>query len=172
MTLTWRFVADLLERMAWTFVQAYMGAWLATGGGWDGLFTVDNLKIAAVAAVMVVATAVVRKPIGNPDSVSVLPPQAQPPAPQPPETPASKTPDPPTPAYLVAAVYSQRLGAWSTVYLHPEISADEGTFVLTGDNREGLPVAEYRPDRTGTHTPVGPMEMSELGLRPKVPGAV
>lgn len=73
--------------------------------------------------------------------------------------------------YLTAAIYSERLGRWSTVFLRTETTEDEGTFVLNGATRDGLPVAEYRPDRSGTHLPVGPEAMSELGLRPAVPPA-
>lgn len=177
MSLTWRFVADLAERVVWTFLQAYFGFWLATGAGWDTLFTLDGLKVALTAAALVVATTVVRKPIGNPDSASVLPPEAQPPAPQPPEEPkpspaldvspagaGTQTTAPfRPPPYVTAAVFSARLNGWSTVYLHTQPTG--GTFTLTSQVRDGFPVAEYRPDRTGTHSPLGPEEMGALNLR-------
>jgi hypothetical protein len=70
---------------------------------------------------------------------------------------------------ITAITFSERLGTWSTVYLHPEATPDEGSFVLTGATRDGLVVAEYRPGRDGTHTPLGPEEMSARGLRPAVP---
>jgi hypothetical protein len=88
MNTTPRFLADTGERMARTFVQAYVGAWMAApllGGDtqWDTLFTVENLKYAVVVTLLALATALGAKGINNPDSASVLPPQAQPPAPQP-----------------------------------------------------------------------------------------
>jgi hypothetical protein len=76
---------------------------------------------------------------------------------------------------FAAAVRSARLDRWEIVWLRPEASIDEGSFVLTGDDQHnpatGLsyPVAEYKPGRDGTHTPVGPHEMEALGLRPEVP---
>lgn len=157
--MTKHFLADLAERTVWTFVQAYAAFWLAAGADWDHLASLDGLKVAVVAAALVVASAVVRKPIGSPDTASVLPAQQEP-------APVDAAPADP---YLTAAIWSERLGQWSTVYLHPEATEDEGTFVLTTATHDGLQVAEYRPDRSGTHAPVGPTEMSNLGLRPKLP---
>ena len=79
-----RYFADLVERTVRTFIQAYLGAWLALGGAdYDTLFTVHNLQVAVAAAALAVATALLAKGVNNPVSASVLPPQAQPPAPEP-----------------------------------------------------------------------------------------
>jgi hypothetical protein len=75
-----------------------------------------------------------------------------------------------------AAVWSARLNRWEIVWLRPEATIDEGSFVLTGDDQHhpqtGLtyPVAEYRPGRDGTHTPLGEHEMEAAGLRAPHPG--
>lgn len=87
MNLTWRYLADLVERTVRTFVQAYLGYWVTLGGAaYDTLFTINNLKVAVAAAAMSVATALLSKGVGNPTSASVLPPAAQPPAPLAPES--------------------------------------------------------------------------------------
>lgn len=86
MTLTRRFFADLLERTLKTFVQAYAGYWIAAGPDYDHLLTMNGLKVAVAAGALAVATNVVGKPIGNPDSGSILPPSLQPPAPKPVDT--------------------------------------------------------------------------------------
>lgn len=83
MTLTWRFLADLAERTVKTFAQAYLGYWIAAGPDYDHLLTLNGLKVALAAAAMAVLTSIASKPVGNPDSASLLPPSAQPPAPKP-----------------------------------------------------------------------------------------
>jgi hypothetical protein len=93
MTLSRRYLADLGERAVRSFLQGFFGIWLVNPTEpieFDTLFTVTNLKAGLVMAALAIGMAVVGKPIGNPDSGSVLPPKAQPPAPQPPEV-----PDPP-----------------------------------------------------------------------------
>jgi len=79
---------------------------------------------------------------------------------------ALAAPSPSNPEVMTAAVYSPRLKAWTTVYLHPEANPDEGTFVMTDATYAGLPVAQYVPGAAATHTPIGPEEQSRLGLRP------
>lgn len=167
MTPTWRFLADLGERAGRSFIQGFLGLWLANPAkpiDFDTLFTVANLKAGVVMAVLAVGMALLGKPIGSPDTGSVLPPPAQP-AELPADAPTPESPD----GVLTAAVYSNRLGAWSTAYLHPEAASGGGTFTLTGEQRDGLPVACYQPDRTGTHNPLGPVEMTARGLRPAIP---
>jgi hypothetical protein len=86
MTLSKRYLADLGERAVRTFLQGFFGVWLVNPSEpieFDSLFTVTNLKAGLVMAALSIGMAVVGKPIGNPDSASVLPPKAQPPAPQP-----------------------------------------------------------------------------------------
>jgi hypothetical protein len=59
--------------------------------------------------------------------------------------------------------------------MRPEVTEGEGSFILAGvdhpDPNTGtmVPVVEYRPGRNGTHTPVGPAELSAYGLREHVP---
>lgn len=79
---------------------------------------------------------------------------------------ALAAPTPSNAEVLTAAIYSHRLAAWSTVYLHPESNPDEGTFVLTDATYAGLPVAQYVPGASATHTPIGPDEQARMGLRP------
>lgn len=81
---------------------------------------------------------------------------------------ALAAPTPSNAEVLTAAIYSHRLGAWSTVYLHTEANPDEGTFVLTDATYAGLPVAQYVPGASATHTPIGPDEQARMGLRPIV----
>lgn len=79
---------------------------------------------------------------------------------------ALAAPTPSNDEVMTAAIYSTRLGAWSTVYLHTEANPDEGTFVLTDATYAGLPVAQYVPGASATHTPIGPDEQARMGLRP------
>lgn len=67
------FIKDTAERVVKTFVQAYLGAWLATGANFDGLTDTANLKIGVVAAAVSIAMAMGLKGIGpNKDSSTVL----------------------------------------------------------------------------------------------------
>jgi hypothetical protein len=76
---------------------------------------------------------------------------------------------------FLAACWSDRRMRWEPVYLFPERTEDEGSYILTGVTMEDpnsgdqVPVAEYRPGRDGTHTPMGPEAMSAAGLREHVP---
>lgn len=174
-----RYWADLGERAGRSFLQGFLALWIANPSApveFDTLFTVENLKAGLAVAFLSVAMSILGKNFGNPGTASFVLPEAEP-APRPVDVkvdmqaplPVVPLIEPEPPAYLVAAVFSHRLGTWSTVYLHPEINPDEGTFVLTGETHEGLPVAVYQPGEPATHTPVGPTEMSALGLRPKLP---
>ena len=81
MTLSKRYLADLGERAVRTFIQGFFGVWLVNPSEpieFDTLFTVTNLKAGLVMAALSIGMAVVGKPVGNPDSASVLPPKAQP----------------------------------------------------------------------------------------------
>lgn len=81
---TLRFLADTAERAVKTFVQAFVGYWLMFNDAQaDTAFTWNNLKAALTIAALSVLTSLASKFRGNPDSASVLPPEAQPPAPQP-----------------------------------------------------------------------------------------
>lgn len=76
---------------------------------------------------------------------------------------------------FLAAAWSDRRLRWEPVYLRPEVTEDEGSFILTGvtmadpNTGDQVPVAEYKPDRDGTHTPLGPEALSAAGLREHVP---
>jgi hypothetical protein len=83
-----RYLSDLGERALRTFIQAYLAAIGVDAGGvpgFDELFTLTALKVAIAATVVSVAMSLLAKPVGNPDSPSALPPQAQVPAPDPPD---------------------------------------------------------------------------------------
>jgi hypothetical protein len=67
------FIKDTAERAARTFMQAYLGAWIATGADFDGLANSANLKIGVSAVALSIAMAMGLKKVGaNKDSGSVL----------------------------------------------------------------------------------------------------
>lgn len=67
------FSKDVLERAARTFLQGWLGAWLATGADFDGLVSSDNLKVGVVAVALSVAMSMGLKKVGkNKNSASVL----------------------------------------------------------------------------------------------------
>ena len=67
------FIKDTAERAARTFMQAYLGAWIATGADFDGLTDTANLKIGVTAVALSIAMAMGLKKVGtNKDSGSVL----------------------------------------------------------------------------------------------------
>jgi len=67
------FVKDAAERAARTFLQGYLGSWLATGADFDGLVSTDNLKVGVVAVALSVAMSMGLKKVGkNKESASVL----------------------------------------------------------------------------------------------------
>lgn len=71
--MTTSFVRDTVERAARTFLQGYLGAWLATGADFDGLISTDNLKVGVVAVALSVAMSMGLKKVGpNKNSGSVL----------------------------------------------------------------------------------------------------
>jgi hypothetical protein len=153
-----------------------------------GILDVDPEIIAAVTAVSAVVVGAVNKWAASrvysvPTVTALLAATPdRPPAPPPPTSLADVSavapgihpvtlaalaaPTPSNPEVLTAAVYSNRLNAWSTVYLHPEANPDEGTFVMTDATYAGLPVAQYVPGASATHTPIGPDEQARMGLRP------
>lgn len=165
-----RYLADLGERAGRSFIQGFLGLWLANPNQpveFDTLFTLDNLKAGVVMATLSIGMALLGKGVGNPDSASVLPPEAQPPAPQPPV--AADPASVPVEGVLTAAAYSHTRGSWSTVYIH----SDEvlgGGFHPTGENHENVPVVEWAPDpqRHG-YVPLSLGEMRARGLRPAIP---
>ena len=71
--MTTSFVRDTVERAARTFLQGYLGAWLATAADFDGLISTDNLKVGVVAVALSVAMSMGLKKVGpNKNSGSVL----------------------------------------------------------------------------------------------------
>ena len=65
----WR---DAIERSVRTFVQAYLGVWMATGADFDGFADTSNLKAGAGAVALAVAMAMGLKNVGpNKGSASV-----------------------------------------------------------------------------------------------------
>ena len=65
----WR---DAIERSIRTFVQAYLGVWMATGADFDGFADTSNLKAGAVAVALSIAMAMGLKNVGpNKGSASV-----------------------------------------------------------------------------------------------------
>jgi hypothetical protein len=71
--MTTSFLKDTVERAARTFLQAYLGAWVATGANFDALVDINNLKIGATAVALSIAMAMGLKKVGpNKDSASVV----------------------------------------------------------------------------------------------------
>jgi hypothetical protein len=67
------FAKDTFERAARTFLQGYLGAWIATGADFDGLVASDNLKIGVTAVALSIAMSMGLKKVGkNKESASVL----------------------------------------------------------------------------------------------------
>ena len=67
------FIKDTAERAVRTFLQAYLGAWIATGADLDGLVATDNLKIGVTAVDLSKAMAMGLKKVGsNKESASAL----------------------------------------------------------------------------------------------------
>lgn len=67
------FMKDAVERAVRTFLQAYLGVWIATGADFDGLVDTDNLKVGVVAVALSVAMSMGLKKVGpNKDSASTL----------------------------------------------------------------------------------------------------
>jgi hypothetical protein len=67
------FIKDAVERAAKTFVQAYLGVWMATGADFDGLTSTDNLKAGVVAVALSIAMSMGLKKVGpNKNSASVV----------------------------------------------------------------------------------------------------
>lgn len=68
-----KFMKDVVERAARTFVQGYLGSWLATGADFDGLVDTANLKVGVVAVALSIAMSMGLKKVGpNKGSASVL----------------------------------------------------------------------------------------------------
>lgn len=68
-----KFLKDTAERAARTFVQGYLGSWIATGADFEGLYSSNNLKVGVVAVALSIAMAMGLKKVGpNKDSASVI----------------------------------------------------------------------------------------------------
>lgn len=68
-----KFVKDVVERAFRTFLQGYLGSWLATGADAEGLWSSSNLKVGIVAVALSVAMSVGLKNVGpNKGSASVV----------------------------------------------------------------------------------------------------
>lgn len=67
------FVKETAERAVRTFLQAYLGVWVATGADFDGLIDSANLKTGVVAVALSVAMSMGLKNIGpNKGSASAV----------------------------------------------------------------------------------------------------
>jgi hypothetical protein len=68
-----KFLKDVIERAMRTFLQGFLGAWVAGGADFDGLVSSDNLKIGIVAVALSVAMSIGLKNVGkNKNSASIL----------------------------------------------------------------------------------------------------
>lgn len=123
-----------------------VGAWFARHHAWAPA-TVERLVVQERQAAVVEAEKVRAEPVSQPPPERAMTRVAPPLPVQPP---------------IVAAIYSARLGRWTTVYLRPA-PVGGGQFVLTPTAQNGLPVAERRPG--GPFTTIGPEEQSRMGLR-------
>jgi hypothetical protein len=59
-----KFIKDAAERAVKTFVQAYLGVWMATGADFDGLADSSHLKAGVVAVLLSVAMSMGLKNVG------------------------------------------------------------------------------------------------------------
>jgi len=67
------FIKDAAERAVKTFIQAYLGVWMATGADFDGLASGDNLKAGVVAVALSIAMSMGLKNVGpNKGSASAV----------------------------------------------------------------------------------------------------
>lgn len=68
-----KFIKDTVERAVRTFLQGYLGSWLATGADADGLWASSNLKVGLVAVGLSVAMSLGLKKVGSDkDSASAI----------------------------------------------------------------------------------------------------
>jgi len=68
-----KFLKDTVERAVRTFLQGYLGSWLATGADADGLWASSNLKVGIVAVGLSVAMSLGLKKVGSDkDSASAI----------------------------------------------------------------------------------------------------
>ena len=71
------YVVDLVERVVWTFLQAFGAQLVASGwftvAGVVDLSIVQKAAIAGLAAVLSLAKGVVAKAVGSPDSAQLVP---------------------------------------------------------------------------------------------------
>jgi hypothetical protein len=61
---------DLLERTAWTAVQAFLAVWIVNG---DNLWSVDAALVAGTAAAIAAAKCLLAFQIGSPNTAATLP---------------------------------------------------------------------------------------------------
>lgn len=61
---------DLIERTGWTFVQAFLAVWIATG---TDLLSVEALNVGVVAGVIAAAKCLIAFQIGSPNTAATLP---------------------------------------------------------------------------------------------------
>jgi hypothetical protein len=68
-----KFIKDTAERAVRTFLQGYLGSWLATGADANGLWASSNLKVGLVAVALSVAMSLGLKKVGpDKDSASAI----------------------------------------------------------------------------------------------------
>jgi hypothetical protein len=66
------FTKDLAERVASTFVQGCLAAFVVAGAGFNQLFTIDNLKVGVAAGVLSAAKGLIAKQVGDPETASLV----------------------------------------------------------------------------------------------------
>lgn len=67
-----KLVKDIIERVLTTFVQGFAAAWIVVeGGGYDELFSVENLKVGVAAGTISLAKNLIASHLGNKDSASL-----------------------------------------------------------------------------------------------------
>lgn len=64
-----KFWKDVAERVVWTFAQAFLAAWVITGGS----KALESASIAGAAAVAALLKGVAAHKIGDPESASTVP---------------------------------------------------------------------------------------------------
>lgn len=72
--MTKRFFIDMIERIVWTFIEAFLALWIVVSGAeGDELFTWQHTRISLVAGVIAAGKAILASRVGRVDSASTAP---------------------------------------------------------------------------------------------------
>lgn len=72
------FLLDMLERALFTFVEVFLGAWVATGADWVNLSGAKAAAVAGLAAALSVVKSGLASTVGTRGTASMLPKGSEP----------------------------------------------------------------------------------------------